>query len=172
MALNLDGKKAVVAEVRDVAAGADSLVLAEYRGLSVSQLTELRSKARESGVYLKVVKNTLAKLAIKDTQFECIDEYLKGPIIIALSKDDPGAAARLVKNFSKDNENLVAIAVALEGQAHGPESIAQIASLPTLDEARATLLRILQAPLTQFVRTINEVPSSLVRVLNAKSQQG
>jgi len=91
---------------------------------------------------------------------------------MALSKDDPGAAARLVKNFSKDNENLVAIAVALEGKAHGPESIAQIASLPTLDEARATLLRILQAPLTQFVRTINEVPSSLVRVLNAKSQQG
>jgi large subunit ribosomal protein L10 len=170
MALNLDGKKALVAEVNSVALEAESGVLAEYRGLSVAELSELRSQARQEGVYLRVVKNTLAKRAFKGTGLECLEGLLQGPLIIALAKDDPGAAARLVQNFSKGNEKLIAVAVALSGEAHGPEYIGQIASLPTLDAARAKLLSILQAPLTQFVRTINEVPSQMVRVLHAKAQ--
>ena len=102
MALRLDDKKALVAEVAAVAATAQSVVAAEYRGLTVTQMTDLRSKARKSGVYLRVVKNTLARKAIAGTQFECVGKSLKGPLVLAFSKDDPGAAARLVKDFAKD----------------------------------------------------------------------
>ena len=170
MALNLEGKKALVAEVNSAALEAESGVLAEYRGLSVAELSKLRMQARKAGVYLRVVKNTLAKKAFKGTSLECLEGSLQGPLIIALAKDDPGSAARLVNNFSKENKKLVAVAIALGGTLHGPEHLVQIASLPTLDEARSMLLRVLQAPLTQFVRTINEVPSQVVRVLNAKAQ--
>src|SRR5690606_4881524 len=107
MALRLDDKKALVAEVASVAATAQSVVAAEYRGLTVAQMTELRAKARNSGVYLRVVKNTLARRAITGTPFECVSGSLRGPLILAFSKDDPGAAARLVKTFAKDNDKLV-----------------------------------------------------------------
>jgi len=108
MALNLEDKKALVAEVAEVAAHAQSVVAAEYRGLTVSQMTELRARARRQGVYMRVVKNTLARKALAGTTFESVGPKLKGPLMLAFSKDDPGAAARVVKDFAKGNEKLVA----------------------------------------------------------------
>ena len=119
MALNLEQKKAVVAEVSQIAAGAHSAVAAEYRGLSVEQMTALRKKARESGVYLRVVKNSLAKRAVEGTEFECMQDGMIGPLIYAFSQEDPGSAARLVNDFSKDHELLVAKLIAIGGQLLG-----------------------------------------------------
>ncbi len=149
MALRLDDKKAMVAEVAAVAAKAQSVVAAEYRGLTVTQMTDLRTKARKSGVYLRVVKNTLARKAIAGTQFECVGKSLKGPLILAFSKDDPGAAARLVKAFAKDNDKLVPTMVSLGGSTLAAKDLDRVASLPTLEAARAMLLGALQAPVEQ-----------------------
>jgi large subunit ribosomal protein L10 len=167
MALRLDDKKAMVAEVAAVAAKAQSVVAAEYRGLTVTQMTDLRSKARKSGVYLRVVKNTLARKAIAGTQFECVGKSLKGPLILAFSKDDPGAAARLVKAFAKDNDKLVPTVVSLGGSALTAKDLDKVASLPTLEIARATLLGALQAPVGKLVRTVAEPHARLVRALAA-----
>jgi large subunit ribosomal protein L10 len=167
MALRLDDKKAMVAEVAGVAATAQSVVAAEYRGLTVPQMTSLRSKARVSGVYLRVVKNTLARKAIAGTQFECVGKSLKGPLILAFSKDDPGAAARLVKTFAKDNNKLVPIVVSLGGSALSAKDLDKVASLPTLEVARATLLGALQAPVGKLVRTLAEPHAKLVRAIAA-----
>lgn len=167
MALRLDDKKAMVAEVAAVAATAQSVVAAEYRGLTVTQMTDLRSKARKSGVYLRVVKNTLARKAIAGTQFECVGTSLKGPLVLAFSKDDPGAAARLVKAFSKDNDKLKTTVVSLGGTLLTAKDLDRVASLPTLEAARATLLGTLQAPLGQLVRTVAEPHTRLVRALAA-----
>ena len=167
MALRLDDKKAMVAEVAGIAAKAQSVVAAEYRGLTVSQMTSLRSKARSSGVYLRVVKNTLARKAIAGTQFECVGKSLKGPLILAFSKDDPGAAARLVKAFAKDNDKLIPTVVSLGGTALSAKDLDKVASLPTLAAARATLLGALQAPVGKLVRTVAEPHTRLVRVLAA-----
>jgi len=167
MALRLDDKKALVAEVAGVAATAQSVVAAEYRGLTVTQMTNLRTKARSSGVYLRVVKNTLARKAIAGTQFECVGKSLKGPLILAFSKDDPGAAARLVKAFAKDNDKLIPTVVSLGGTALTAKDLDKVASLPTLDAARATLLGALQAPLGKLVRTLVEPHTQVVRVLAA-----
>lgn len=167
MALKLEDKKALVAEVNAVAASALSVVAAEYRGLKVSQLTDLRSKARSNGIYLRVVKNTLARKAIAGTPFECIGKSLKGPLILAFSKEDPGAAARLVKAFAKDNDKLVPTVVSLGGTSLSPKDLDKVASLPTLQIARATLLGALQAPVGKLVRTINEPHAKLVRALAA-----
>jgi large subunit ribosomal protein L10 len=167
MALRLDDKKAMVAEVAGVAAKAQSVVAAEYRGLTVSQMTSLRSKARASGVYLRVVKNTLARKAIAGTQFECVGKSLKGPLILAFSKDDPGAAARLVKAFAKDNDKLVTTVVSLGGTLLSPKDLDRVASLPTLEAARATLLGALQAPVAMLARTIAEPHAKLVRAIAA-----
>jgi large subunit ribosomal protein L10 len=167
MALRLDDKKAMVAEVAAVAANAQSVVAAEYRGLTVTQMTDLRSKARKSGVYLRVVKNTLARKAIAGTQFECVGKSLKGPLILAFSKDDPGAAARLVKAFAKDNDKLKPTVVSLGGSALTAKDLDKVASLPTLEIARATLLGALQAPVGKLVRTVAEPHTRLVRALAA-----
>lgn len=167
MALRLDDKKALVAEVNAVAATAQSVVAAEYRGLTVTQMTNLRSKARASGVYLRVVKNTLARRAIAGTQFECVGKSLKGPLILAFSKEDPGAAARLVKGFAKDNDKLVTTVVSLGGSLLSAKDLDKIASLPTLESARATLLGALQAPVGKLVRTVAEPHAKLVRALAA-----
>jgi large subunit ribosomal protein L10 len=171
MALRLDDKKALVAEVAEVAAKAQSVVAAEYRGLTVTQMTNLRSKARSSGVYLRVVKNTLARKAIAGTQFECVGKSLKGPLILAFSKDDPGAAARLVKTFAKDNDKLVPTLVSLGGVALTARDLDKVASLPTLEAARATLLGALQAPLGKLVRTLAEPHAQVVRVLAAQKDK-
>jgi large subunit ribosomal protein L10 len=167
MALKLEDKKALVAEVNAVASKAQSVVAAEYRGLTVTQMTDLRSKARKSGVYLRVVKNTLARKAIAGTQFETVGKSLKGPLVLAFSKEDPGAAARLVKAFAKDHDKLVPTLVSLGGSVLSAKDLDKVASLPTLETARATLLGALQAPIGKLVRTINEPHAKLVRAIAA-----
>src|SRR5688572_32247964 len=131
MALRLEDKKALVAEVAAVAQTAQSVVAAEYRGLTVTQMTDLRTRARKSGVYLRVVKNTLARKAIAGTQFEVVSKSLKGPLVLAFSKEDPGAAARLVKAFAKDNDKLVPTVVALGGSLYAAKDLDKVANLPT-----------------------------------------
>src|ERR1700756_1844176 len=140
MALNLEDKKALVAEVADVAAQAQSVVAAQYRGLTVSQMPELRAKARRQGVYLRVVKNTLARKALAGTSFESVGPQLKGPLVLAFSKDDPGAAARVVKDFAKGNDKLVATLVASGGRILPAKDLETVASLPTREQALSILL--------------------------------
>jgi large subunit ribosomal protein L10 len=171
MALRIDDKRALVAEVNAVAATAQSVVAAEYRGLTVTQMTNLRGKARSSGVYLRVVKNTLARKAVAGTSFECIAKSLKGPLVLAFSKDEPGAAARLVKDFAKDNDKLVATLVSLGGTVLSGKDLDRVASLPTLDSARATLLGALQAPYGKLVRTLAEPHAKVARVLAAQKDK-
>jgi len=171
MALNLEDKKALVAEVAEVAAKAQSVVAAEYRGLTVSQMTELRAKARKSGVYMRVVKNTLARKALAGTSFEAVGPKLKGPLVLAFSKDDPGAAARVVKDFAKANEKLVATLVSLGGQVLPPKDLEAVASLPTREQALSMLLGTIKAPSQKLVSTIAAVPSKLVRTLAAVRDQ-
>ena len=171
MALRLEAKRAVVEEVNAVAVSAQSAVVAEYRGLTVAEMTEFRTAARNADVYVRVVKNTLARRAVEGTSFECIRESLNGPVIIAFSREDPGAAARVVKDFSKNHERLVTVALAVGGDLFGAEALASVASLPTLDEARAILLGLLTAPGGQLVRTLAEPAAMLARTLGARSEQ-
>ena len=171
MALRLEDKMALVAEVNDVAASALSAIAADYRGMTVAQMTEFRAKARDEGVYVRVVKNTLAKRAIDGTEFECLTDSLTGPIVLAFSKDDPGAAARVVKEFAKDCEDLVTRIVAIGGEAYPASDLDRLAKLPTLDQARAQLLGLLQAPAGKFVRTIAEPQAKFVRLLAAYRDQ-
>jgi large subunit ribosomal protein L10 len=171
MALNLEDKKALVAEVAEVASKAQSVVAAEYRGLSVGQMTELRAKARKSGVYVRVVKNTLARKALAGTSFESVGPKLKGPLVLAFSKDDPGAAARVVKDFAKTNEKLVATLVSLGGQVLPAKDLETVASLPTREQALSILLGTLKAPVQKFVSTLAAAPSKLVRTVAAVRDQ-
>jgi large subunit ribosomal protein L10 len=171
MALNLEDKKALVAEVAEVAAHAQSVVAAEYRGLTVAQMTELRARARKSGVYLRVVKNTLARKALAGTTFESLGPKLKGPLVLAFSKDDPGAAARVVKEFAKAHERLVATLVSLGGQVLPGEELGKVAGLPTRAQALSILLGVLKAPIGKFVRTLAEPPAKLVRTIAAVRDQ-
>ncbi|HPQ96149.1 MAG: 50S ribosomal protein L10 [Thiothrix sp.] len=173
MALTLEEKKQIVSEVSAVAASAHSAVAAEYRGLTVSQLTSLRKQAREGGVYLRVVKNNLAKLAVRDTDFECIQDGLVGPLVLAFSQEDPGSAARLIKDFIKDkaNEKLEVKFVAVGGQMLPASELERLSKMPTRDQALAMLAGTLRAPLDKFARTLNEVPGKLVRTLAAIREQ-
>lgn len=154
MALNLDGKKAVVEEVAEYAAKAFSAVAAEYRGLTVTELTELRKTARKTGVYLRVVKNTLARRAIAGTEFECMQEKLVGPLILAFSLEDPGSAARLVNDFSRDHDKLIAKVVAIGGQVYDSSELKRLASLPTRDQGIGLLMSVMKAPVGKLVRTL------------------
>ncbi len=171
MALRLEEKKALVAEVNSVAATALSAVAAEYRGLTVEQMTDLRQKAREGGVYLKVVKNTLAKRAIEGTDFACMQDALEGPLLLAFSREDPGAAARLVKDFAKDNDKLVVKLVSIGGELLPANDIGKLADLPTYEQALAMLMGVMQAPITKFVRTLAEPHTKLVRTVAAIRDQ-
>jgi large subunit ribosomal protein L10 len=171
MALNLEDKKALVAEVAEVAAKAQSVVAAEYRGLTVGQMTELRSKARKSGVYMRVVKNTLARKALAGTSFESVGPKLKGPLVLAFSKDDPGAAARVVKDFAKSNEKLVATLVSLGGQVLPAGELDKVASLPTREQALSILLGVLKAPIQKLVGTLAAPASQLARTIAAVRDQ-
>jgi large subunit ribosomal protein L10 len=171
MPLNLEDKKALVTEVSAIAAGAQSLVAAEYRGLSVGQMTELRAKARAQGVYMRIVKNTIARKALVGTSFEQVGPRLKGPLMLAFSKDDPGAAARVVKAFAKDNEKLVAALVSLGGQVLPGSAIEKVASLPTREQALSQLLGVLKAPIEKFVQTLAASPTKLVRTVAAVRDQ-
>ena len=167
MALTRQEKEAVVAEVADVASSAHSAVAAEYRGSTVTDLTALRAKARSSGVYLRVVKNSLARRAVEGTEFECMQEGMSGPLIFAFSQEDPGSAARLLRDFAKENDNLVVTMAAVGGQKLDANEIGKLANLPTRDEAISMLMSVMQAPVAKFVRTLNEVPGKLVRTVDA-----
>src|ERR1700747_1786879 len=171
MALNLEDKKALVAEVAAVAQKAQSVVAAEYRGLTVSQMTELRAKARKQGVYMRVVKNTLARKALAGTSFETVGPKLKGPLVLAFSKDDPGAAARVVKDFAKAHEKLVATLVSLGGQVLPAAELDKIASLPTREQALSMLLGVLKAPVQKRGGTLAEPAARLARTIAAVRAQ-
>ncbi|MGV6857960.1 MAG: 50S ribosomal protein L10 [bacterium] len=171
MALNLEGKKQVVSEVAAVAAEAHSAVAAEYRGLTVGELTELRAKARETGVYLRVIKNTLARRAVEGTEFECMQEGLVGPLMLAFSQEDPGCAARLIKDFAKDHDKLNVKLVSIGGELLDASDLERLASLPTKDQAISMLMSVMKAPVEKLARTVNEVPGKLVRTVAAIRDQ-
>lgn len=167
MTLRLEDKKAIVAEVAEVAKSATSVVAADYCGLTVKQLTQLRHTARSTGVYLRVVRNTLARRAFEGTQFACMDPALVGPLVLAFSKDDPGAAARLIKDFAKKFDKLVVKALSVDGALLPATDLNRLASLPTRNEAIAQVMSVMLAPITKFVRTLAEPHSQVVRVVAA-----
>ena len=167
MALDLDQKKAVVAEVAKVAANAHSAIAAEYIGLTVEDMTTLRVKARESDVYLRVVKNTLARRAFEGTDFECMSDGMVGPMVLAFSQEDPGSAARVISEFAKENDKLVAKLVSIGGELLEAGDIKRLASMPTKDQAISMLMSVMNAPVEKLARTLIEVPSKLVRVIAA-----
>jgi large subunit ribosomal protein L10 len=171
MSLTVEAKQAVVTEVAAVAKTAQSAVAAEYRGLTVAEMTKFRMAARQAGVYVRVVKNTLARRAIEGTSFECMKGSLKGPLVLAFSREDPGAAARVVKGFAKEHEKLVTVALSIGGELYPASDIDRLASLPTLTDARTMFVRVLNAPLTQLVRTLAEPAAMLARTLKARSEQ-
>jgi large subunit ribosomal protein L10 len=171
VALRLDDKKAVVAEVAAVAAKAHSAVAAEYRGLTVAQLTELRKTARASGVYLRVIKNTLARKAVEGTEFACMQEGLVGPLILAFSLEDPGSAARVVSDFAKQNDKLVVKLVAVGGKQYGPSELERLSKLPNREQALAILMGVMKAPVEKFVRTLAEPHAKLARTIAAIRDQ-
>lgn len=172
MPLNIKQKKTVVKEVSEIASTALSAVVADYRGLTVSEMTEFRAKAREKGVYLRVVPNTLAKRAIKDTEFACLDETLSGPNVLVFSKEEPGAAARLVKDFlAEGHENLEVRALAISGNLLSAKDLNTVAKLPSRDEAIALLMLVMKEPINKFVRVIAEPHAKLVRTVAAIRDQ-
>lgn len=167
MPLNLEQKKAVVAEVAEVASSAYSAIAAEYRGLAVGEMTELRAKAREAGVYLRVVKNSLARRAVEDTDFACMQEGMMGPLIFAFSQEDPGAAARVIEEFSKDHDKLVVKLISIGGKLLPVSDLETLAKMPTYDQAISLLMAVMKAPVEKLTRTLNEVPGKLVRTVAA-----
>lgn len=171
MALGLDDKKAIVAEVHDTATSALSLVIADARGCSVDEMTGLRRQARENSVHLRVVRNTLAKRAIEGTEFECVTDVLSGPSLFGFSMEDPGAAARLFKDFAKEQPIFEVKALAVGGRLLGAEQLDVLAKLPTREQALSMLMSVMQAPATKLVQTMNAVPSKLVRTLAAVRDQ-
>jgi large subunit ribosomal protein L10 len=171
VALGIEQKQQIVAEVKEVAASALSAVLADYRGLTVAEMTEMRVKARESGVYLRVVRNTLAKRAVEGTEYECLNDAFIGPTLLAFSQEEPGAAARLLKDYAKDLEDLEIKALSIGGEMLGADQLDRVAKLPTLDEARSLLMSVMQAPVVKLARTLNEVPGKLTRTVAAIRDQ-
>lgn len=171
MALRLEDKKAFVKEVNAVAGDSVTAVAAEYRGLTVGEMTELRKEARSAGVYMRVVKNSLARRAVEGTDFECMKDTLKGPLLLAFAKEDPGAAARIIKNFAKKHDALKAVSLSAGGQLMPGSDLAKLAELPTMDQARAMLLGVFLAPMSQLVRTLAEPPAMLARTLSARGEQ-
>jgi len=171
VSLNLESKKQVVSEVAAVAAEAHSVIAAEYRGLGVEELTDLRVKARQGGVYVRVVKNTLAKRALDGTEFECMKDGLVGPLILAFSQEDPGSAARVIKEFSADNDLLKVKMLSIGGQLLEATELERLASLPTKDQAISMLMAVMKAPVEKFVRTLAEPHGKMVRTVAAIRDQ-
>ena len=171
MAIRLEDKQQIVAEVNEAAKGALSAVLADYHGTAVEEMTALRKAARENNVYLRVVRNTLLKRAVAGTDYECLNEALVGPTILAFSQDDPGAAARVLKDFAKENDGFQVKALAVSGTLLPASQIDVLAKLPTYDQAMATLMSVTLAPVTKLVQTCNEVPSKVTRVVAAVRDQ-
>ena len=171
MSLNLEAKKAIVKEIAEIAGNSPSAVAAEYSGLTVSDMTELRQSARDAGVYLRVVRNTLARRALEDTNLVCMREGLVGQLILAFSKDEPGAAAKVVRDFVKKNDKLVVKLVALEGKLLQPSDIDALASLPSKEQAISMLMGMMTAPVVMLVRTLTEPHTKLVRTVKAVADQ-
>ena len=171
MALNFAQKQAVVEEVSAIAADALSAVAADYRGLTVDEMTELRARARTEGVYLRVVKNSLARRAVEGTEFACMQDGFVGPLVLAFSQEDPGAAARVIYEFSKDHDNLEVRLLSISGQLLEPGDIKRLASMPTKDQAISMFMSVMRAPVEKLARTLNEVPGKLTRTVAAIRDQ-
>lgn len=167
MALNLVQKQAIVAEVAEVAAKAYSAIAAEYRGMTVKEMDELRKIARNNGVYLRVVKNTLVRRAIAGTDFECMSDGLTGPLVVAFSMEDPGAAARIIKDFVKTHPKMEVKLVSISGKLLAASELDTLAKMPTYEQAISLLMAVIKAPVEKLTRTINEVPGKLVRTIAA-----
>ena len=167
MALSFTEKETIVAEVAEIASSAHSVVLAEYAGLESNDMNTLRDKARAGGVRIRVVKNTLARRAIEGTEYACLQDSLVGPLIMAFSQEDPGSAARVLKEFTKENDKLVVTALSVSGQLLEASELDRLAKLPTKDQAISMLMSVMQAPVTKLARTLNEVPGKLVRTVAA-----
>lgn len=167
MKLKLNDKKEIVANVAEVASKAVSVVAADYRGLTASQMTKLRANARNANVSLKIVRNTLTRIAFTGTEFECLNNSLTGPILLAFTSDAPGAAAKLMRDFAKDNNKLDVKAISLGGKLYDKSHLDSVATLPTKDEAIARLMSVMQAPISKLVRTIAEPTGKLVRTIAA-----
>ncbi|MEX0739578.1 MAG: 50S ribosomal protein L10 [Pseudohongiella sp.] len=171
MAIRLEDKKQIVSEVNEAATSALSAVLADYRGVSVADLTSLRKSARENGVFLRVVRNTLLKRAVASTDYECLNPVLSGPTILAFSMEDPGAAARVLKDFAKGNDKFEIKALSIGGKLLGADQLDALASLPTYDQAVSMLMSVMLAPVTKLARTFNEVPTKVTRAVAAVRDQ-
>lgn len=169
MALNLNDKKAIVAEMSEVVTNSVSAIAADYRGSTVSQMTELRVKARDMGVKVHVLRNTLARRAVTETAYDCLKDALTGPIVLLFSQDEPGAAAKLLRDFVKNNANFEVRGIAMNGQLLGPEKLEAVASLPSKDEAIAMLMSVMNGPVTKLVRTLAEPYAMATRVMGAVS---
>lgn len=169
--ITLERKKAIVGEVAEAAASAPTAIAAEYIGLNVAQMTELRNQAREAGIFVRVVRNTLAKRALEGTRFDCMRDELKGPLLLAFSNEEPGSAAKVIRDFSKKNDKLVVKLVSIDGKLLPAGDIEKLASLPSLDEARSQLLGLFQAPLGKFVRVLAEPEAKFARLLSARRDQ-
>ena len=170
MGLNLEQKKAVVAEVSAQVAKAQAIIVAEYRGLEVGVMTDLRAKARKAGVYLRVLKNTLVRRAVKDTPFDKLAEKMVGPLVYGISSD-PVASAKVLNDFAKANERFVIKAGGLPNSVISAKEVTALANMPSREQLLATLLGTMQAPVVKFVRTLNEVPGRFVRTLAAVRDQ-
>lgn len=166
MGLDLDKKKAVVAEISAQVAKAKAIVVAEYRGLEVGHMTELRAKARKSGVYLRVLKNTLARRAVEGTPFAGLSQHMKGPLVYGISPD-PVLTAKVLNEFAKANEKLVIRAGAMPNAVISAKEVTALATMPSREELLAKLLGTMQAPIAKFARTLNEVPARFVRTVAA-----
>lgn len=171
MPIGLKEKQAIVAEVNETAQAALSAVMADYRGVTVDAMTQLRKSARESGVQVRVIRNTLAKRAFEGTELECMNEALTGPCVVAFAMEDPGASARLFKDFAKEQEAFEIKALSVGGKLLPAEQIDALAKLPTRDEALALLMAVMQAPVTKLVRTMNDIPGRVTRVVAAVRDQ-
>jgi len=171
VAIRLEEKKQIVSEVNEAASSALSAVIADYRGVTVADMTELRKQARENNVFLQVVRNTLLKRAVEKTDFECLNEVLVGPTILAFSMEDPGAAARVLNDFSKANDHFEIKALSFGGKLLPAEQIDVLAKLPTYDQAVAQLMSVMIAPVTKLARTFNEVPGKVTRAVAAVRDQ-
>lgn len=171
MALRLEDKKAIVAEVAEVATNALSVVAADYRGLPVGNMTKLRAEARKAGVYMRVVRNTLARRALEGTEFDCLKDALVGPLLLAFSQNEPGAAAKLIRDFMKTNDKLQVKALAIGGKLLDAKQLDAVAKLPSKDEAISSLMSVMLAPVSKFVRTLAEPHAKLVRTIAAVRDQ-
>jgi len=171
MAIGIEDKKAIVADVNETAANALSLVVADARGVAAGAMDSLRKQARESGVSLRVVRNTLAKRAMQGTEFECVNDALVGPSVFGFSMEDPGAAARLFKDFAKEQEAFEVKALSIGGKSLEASQLDVLAKLPTLHQALGQLASVTIAPVTKLVRTFNEVPTKVTRAVAAVRDQ-